>query len=82
MSIPEGDHYLPKSESMLDAFQVPARAHFTIGKSVEQIKKAPMQKVAYATEEFLDAGIAYLANRGHDKNLQEAGTVAWQACKK
>ncbi len=46
MPIEAGNQYLPKSERMEDAFEVVAKKHFTIGKTIEDIRKAPWEKVA------------------------------------
>lgn len=79
MPVPEADHVLPQSKSMLDAFFVPTQAHFTIGQTIEEIREADFEKVAKVGADFFTAGVAYLANRGHDEYIQEVGTVAWWA---
>jgi len=79
MSVESANKYLPNSESALDAFNVVAQQHFGIGKTIENVQKAPLEKVARATGDFVSAGVAYLANRGYDAYLQEVGTVTWWA---
>jgi len=77
MPVPEAKRALPESTSMLDAFQIPSRDHFTVGKTIDAVRRAPFEKAARAAGDFFTSGVAYLANRGHDPFIQEVGTVTW-----
>lgn len=79
MPVPEGYRYLPQSNSMLDAFVIPAQNHFAIGKTVEDVRNADLEKVAGAVQDFFTSGVAFLANRGHDEHMKEIGSVTWWA---
>ncbi len=79
MPIEAANQYLPQSNRMVDAFDLVIKQHFTIGKTLEDIRKASMEKIAQAAADFFTAGVAYLANRGHDSYIQEVGTTTWWA---
>src|SRR5438105_3818034 len=78
MSIPEANRVLPESTSMLDAFQIPSRDHFRVGRTLEQVRSAPIESLKLAAGDFFTSAVAYLANKGHDPLMQEVGTVAWR----
>lgn len=77
MTVEAANNYLSSNEGMLDAFELPTKMHFTVGKTIEEVKRSDWMKVAEATEAFFTTGVGYLANRGEGKYLQELGTVAW-----
>lgn len=79
MPVEDGNFHLPQGESMMDAFVVPTQKHFTVGRTIEEVYQSPWGEVALATEDFFTAGVAYLANRGHDAYMQEVGTTTWWA---
>ena len=77
MTIPEAEHYLPESRSLEHVFGVAKRTHFTIGYSVDEIRKDSFEKVAGATGDFVTTAIGYFSNRGHSELAQVIGTNAW-----
>jgi len=79
MPIEAANQYLPPSGRMKDAFNYVIQQHFSVGKTIEEVMKAPWEKVGQATGDFFTAGVAYLANKGNDSYLQEIGTTMWLA---
>lgn len=77
MTVEAANEYLSPNESMLNAFEMPTKWHFTVGKTINEVKESDWMKVAAATEAFFTTGVGYLANRGEDQYLQELGTVTW-----
>lgn len=77
MPVEDGNLYLPSSQRLSDVFEVVAKTHFTIGKTMEQVSRAPWERVARATSDFFTAGVAHFANRGHDSYMQEVGKTTW-----
>jgi hypothetical protein len=78
MTIPEADICLPESRELQNVFDVAIKTHFTIGKTMQEIERVPIEKVAVATRDFLKSSLAYFANRGHSEYAQIAGTNAWR----
>lgn len=80
--VPEANSYLPKDHLMLRAFDVVALKHALLIGVVHtsaEIRAIPFENLQGAASDFFTAGVAFLANRGHDAYLQEVGTVAWWA---
>ncbi len=79
MSVEDGNLHLPKSTRQEDVFDIVKAKHLTVGKTIEEVLKAPWEKVAQAAGDFFTASVAYLANRGHDDYMREVGTTSWWA---
>lgn len=79
MPIEAANQFLSQDHSLEAAFEVPKRMHFMIGSSLEQVRRADFERVALATSDYYTAGVAYLANRGHDASIQEIGHALWGA---
>lgn len=80
--VESANEFLPSEQSMLSAFDVVALKHSPLTgnvKTVEDIKLISLESLQEVAGDFFAAGVAYLANRGHDDYLQEVGTVAWWA---
>lgn len=82
MSIPEGDSYLPENHSLENVFDVVNKSHFTIGSTLDEISRAPFEKVSLAAADYVTASVAYFANRGHSDYAQTLGTVSWRMINK
>lgn len=70
---------MPISYDIVDAFLIPNRNHFSIGQTVAEIQKRNKETVARVMSDYFTTGVAFFANRGHDKYLQEVGTTTWLA---
>ncbi|OGY19283.1 MAG: hypothetical protein A3A65_04135 [Candidatus Chisholmbacteria bacterium RIFCSPLOWO2_01_FULL_49_14] len=79
MSVKEADKYLPESRGITDAFEAVKMKHFTIKDSAEEIRQIPIERLRLAASDYFTAGVAFLANRGHDEYMQEVGTTTWWA---
>lgn len=80
--VESANDFLPKDTSILNAFEKVALKHVGIiggVKTIEDIKSIPIESLSSAAGDFFTAGVAYLANRGHDAYIQDVGITAWWA---
>ncbi len=79
MPIETAESFIPNGNDMIQAFSVVCARHVTIGKTLKEIMSHPFQEVGKVAGDYFTAGVAYLANRGHDSSIQEIGTTTWWA---
>ena len=77
MTVEAANRYIPKSDQMTAAYDIVNQWYFTIGNTINEIKKTPFEKLGQVAGDYFTAGVAYLANRGHDSYIEEVGTTMW-----
>lgn len=74
MPIKEAGQYIPEDGEMHEAYALVKRDHF---KALELMQDSAFEDLQAVAGDFFTAGVAYLANFGHDKHIKEVGEVMW-----
>lgn len=82
MPIEAAEIFIPKGDDMREAFAVASRKHKLKDEPIENLLKKPWNRLALALGDYFTAGVAYLANRGHDEHIRKIGTDTWSAIQK
>lgn len=79
MPVEEANQHIPKGDRMTHAFDVIKTQHPFTTRLHTDIRDYPLERVGHAIGGFFTAGVAFLANRGHDNVIREAATITWHA---
>lgn len=82
MPVKAAEDFLHKSQSVEDAYKRMDERYPMLGDSVQKLLTMEEQVVNKAAEDYVTAGIGYLANRGHNAYIRDLGTIAWRLINK
>lgn len=83
MPIPEAELYIPQGLDMTKAFDTVKSRHTRAATMTkDQVRQVDLTLLQGAVSDYFTAGVAYLANRGHDDLIKEVGTTSWRSVNK
>lgn len=77
--IEAAEEYLPPEKGMKDAYLKVRAMHPESTGRLADVQAMEEDTAPQITRDYLLAGVAYFANRGHDAQMQEIGATAWHA---
>lgn len=83
MPVPEAEFYIPEGNDFTKAFDTVKRRHpQAAAVNAAEARRADLTSLQRAAGDYFTAGVAFLANRGHDDLIQEIGTTSWRSVNK
>ena len=78
MPVEVANQFLPRDNGMANAFGAVTERHLFVCNRFQQVKRSNLEALGPAVGDFFTAGVAYLANNGHDIHIQEVGIITWR----
>lgn len=83
MPIPEAELYVPQGGDFKKAFDTVKNRHpKAAALDAAETRNVDIATLQGAASDYFTAGVAFLANRGHDDLVQEIGTTSWRSVNK
>ncbi len=83
MPIPEAELYIPQGGDLRKAFDVVKGRHpKAAALDAAGTRNVDIATLQGAASDYFTAGVAFLANRGHDDLMREIGTTSWRSVNK
>ena len=79
MRVEAAERFIPRGDDMRETFTVVSPKHILRNEPLHEMIKKPWNRLGLALGDYFAAGVAYLANRGHDEYIRKIGTTTWWA---